>query len=119
MTMDKSIRYKIQHVGDFFVEKVINKIEKGFNSIKKSTRGIVVTYDIHELRKSKKKVISNIGQRVTEIKRTTPELDMFQDMDLTKLFIRLDEIESRIELRLHEREIRLYPGKYAQTAAAI
>jgi len=110
----KSFRYKMQHLGDFFVDNVLSKIEKGFGSLKLSTRGIVVTYDIHELRKSKRKMISHIGQRLTEIKRTSPEFDIFQDPDLSKLFVKLDDIESRIELRLNERETRLYPRRYAQ-----
>lgn len=115
---NESIRFKMQHFGDFFVEKFINNIEKSFRSLTLSTRGIVVTYDLRELKRAKKKMFTRVGQRVTEIKRTTPEMEIFQDRDLTNLFRRIDELESRIERRLQERESRLYPNGFSQPVPA-
>jgi len=111
----QSFRYKMQHVGDFVVDKFINKIESGLRSLSLSTRGIVLTYDLRELKRSKLKTFTKVGERVTEIKRTTPEMELFQDQDLVKLFRRIDELESRIEKRLQERESRLYPNRFMQS----
>jgi len=118
MKNNKTFRFKMQHFGDFFVEKFINNLEKGIRSLTLSTRGIVVTYDLRELKRAKKKMYARVGQRVTEIKRTSPEMEIFQDNDLNKLFKRIDDLESRIERRLQERESRLYPNNFSQPVAA-
>ncbi len=44
--MGQGLRYNIQHIGDVFVDN----LERAFDCVKSSTRGITLTYDIHLLK---------------------------------------------------------------------
>ncbi|MBF0452226.1 MAG: hypothetical protein HQK75_16105 [Candidatus Magnetomorum sp.] len=103
-----TFRYQMLHLGDIFVAKMA----KGFRLFGKSSRGVVVTYDLRELKRKRKKVLLHIGTRMADLKTVSPELDIFQDNDLSGLFNRLERIEQKIELRIQEREERLYPGRF-------
>ena len=101
--MGQRLRYNIQHIGDFFVDN----LENAFDYVKSSTRGITLTYDIHELEREKDKVLSEIGGRVAEVRKTSPELDLFNDEKMMELFSRLGGLEDSIEAHKKEREERL------------
>ena len=101
--MGQGLRYNIQHIGDFFVDN----LENAFDCVKSSTRGITLTYDIHELEREKDKVLSEIGGRVAEVRKTSPELDLFNDEKMMELFSRLGGLEDSIEDHKKEREDRL------------
>jgi hypothetical protein len=104
--MGHEFRYNIQHMGDIFIDY----LEKGIRCVKSSTRGVTLTYNIHELKKKKGKLIRKIGAAITEIRKRSPELDVFSDETIMELFSKLDCIEESIEGCTKEREERLYPG---------
>jgi hypothetical protein len=101
--MGQRLRYNIQHIGDFFVDN----LENAFDYVKSSTRGITLTYDIHELEREKDKVLSEIGGRVAEVRKISPELDLFNDEKMMELFSRLGGLEDSIEAHKKERGERL------------
>ena len=104
--MGEGLRYNIQHIGDIFV----NDLEKAFDCIKSSTRGITLTYDVHDLERKKSKVLSEIGERMAEVRKTSPELDVFNDEKVLEIFSKLDNLEESIEVHKKEREERLNPA---------
>ncbi|MCJ7593558.1 MAG: hypothetical protein MUO52_02155, partial [Desulfobacterales bacterium] len=104
--MGKGLRYNIQHAGDHFV----GVLEKGFGTLRSSTTGISLTYDIHELAKKKRKVCRLIGERIAEIRKLSPGRDFLSDERLLNLLSRVDGIEEKIEACRTEREERLDLG---------
>jgi len=48
--MGKGVRYKIEHMGD----SIADGLEQTLGWAKSSTRGVSLTYNIHELEKKKK-----------------------------------------------------------------
>jgi hypothetical protein len=103
--MGKGLRYNIQHLGDHFV----GALGKGFGAIQCSTKGISLTYDIHDLETRRRKVCRLIGERIAEIRPASPENDLFRDERLREIFSRLDNIDAKIEASRREREDRLNP----------
>lgn len=104
--MGEGLRYNIQHLGDIFVDSV----ERGFDCLESSMRGVSMTYDIHELNKKKGKIHSKIGKRTSEIRKRSPEMELFADDEMMKLFSKLEGVEERIETCTRDREARLYPA---------
>ena len=105
--MEKDFRYKMRHIGDDFVDQVQNL---GL-SIKGSVRGIVLTYNIDELKEEKGKIVNSIGKRVVAIRDKESGQDLINDDVLTRLFHRLDKIQDNIHASFEERKKRLYPNK--------
>jgi hypothetical protein len=103
--MENGLRYTMTHIGDI----ALDKLAKGCQSVAKTTRGIVLTYDIHEQGRKKNKIIHRIGNRMAELKAFSPEHDIFIDAKLKDLFDQLNGIETLINSHLKEREERLYP----------
>jgi len=104
--MGEGFRYKMQHLGDIFADK----LEGAYESIKSSTRGIVLTYDMHDLQNKNRKIVKKIGKRLTEVKKKSSELDVFKDEKMMELFSKLESHEKRIEACKKEREERLNPA---------
>ena len=104
--MGEGLRYTMQHLGDIFVDSV----ERGFDCLESSMRGVSLTYDIHELKKKKRKILSKIGKRTAEIRKRSPEQEVFADDRMMELFSKLERIDEHIETRTREREARLYPA---------
>ena len=104
--MGEGFRYKIQHVGDIFVDG----LEDALGWTMTSTKGITLTYDIHELEKRKNKALRKIGARVSEIRKGAPEMEIFADAKLMERFSKLDGIEEKIEAQRRERDERLKLG---------
>lgn len=112
--MAKGFRYTMEHIGDILVGKLVGS----FSCLKSSTRGIVITYDLHELEKSKRNVQTLIGERVAQVKPAFAEAEIFEDEELLRLFARLAELDVRIDARRREREARLNPqAETAETAS--
>ena len=101
--MGEGIRYNIQHIGDLFVDH----LEMAFDYAKSSTRGISLTYDIHDIEKKKRKLLRKIGERVAKVRSASPELAVFDDEKMMELFSRLGGLEDSIEAHKKEREERL------------
>lgn len=98
----RDLRYKIEHVGDLFVE-----ILEGIGiSIARQFRGISITHDIHGIERKKKEVVYQIGARVTEIRKVQPDL-LAGDEPMTKLFTEFDQVSCSLDELIQEREERL------------
>ncbi len=106
--MGEGLRYNIQHIGDIFVDS----LGKAIDCVQSSTRGIILTHDIHELEKSKRRVLRKIGERVAEVKKISPEHEVFNDPKLMELFSKLESLEERIKAHAKEREERLISPTY-------
>jgi hypothetical protein len=105
--MERDFRYRMRHIGDAFVDKVENV---GL-CIKGSVRGIVLTYNIDELKKEKEKIVNRIGKRVVALRSKESGQDLMRDDVMRGLFQSLDEIQDEIDASFKERDKRLYPNK--------
>lgn len=103
----KGVRYTMTHLGDI----VVNALDKFWSATVTSTKGITLTYNIHELKHKKGKLQKKIGERVAEIKERSPAFEIFDDEKLSRLFTELGIIEDNINASIYEREERLYPNK--------
>ena len=112
--MAEGLRYTITHIGDILMDKLAN----GCNAVSRSTRGVALTYDIHEQGRKKNRIIHRIGERIAELKQIYPESDIFNDLKLKSLFEQLNGVETLIKHHLEERELRLYPGRADQNCEA-
>ena len=81
-----------------------------FDYAKSSTKGISLTYDIHDIEKKKRKLLSKIGERVAKVRSASPELAVFDDEKMMELFSKLDDIDERIAVRTRERSAKLDPA---------
>jgi len=105
--MEKNLRYKMEHLGDYFVDMLSTVADTS----KASARGVVLTYDIHKLAKEKEIILNNIGKRLTQIRKDDPALNISQDERMRELLDSLDEIEKKLKGCFEERENLLYPKK--------
>ena len=105
--MEQGLRYTMNNIGDILVDS----LENFWCKITLSTKGVKLTYNIHELNNKKIKVQKKIGQRLSDIKKKSPELEIFEDDELAKLFSILETLEEEINTNVYEREERLYPKK--------
>lgn len=104
--MGQGLRYNIEHIGDLFVDG----LEKVCGIIRSSTKGISLTYDIHDLETKRKKLCRLVGERIAEIRRVSPENELFRDERLAELFFKLSDLDEKIEFSKREREDRLNPA---------
>ena len=104
--MGKGVRYNIEHMGDI----VADGLEQTFGWAKSSTRGVSLTYNIHELEKQRKKALGKIGQRLSWVRGRSPELEVFKDEQLLELFVKLDEIDNELQAGIRERDESLNPS---------
>ncbi|HIJ90575.1 MAG: hypothetical protein OEV89_07385 [Desulfobulbaceae bacterium] len=109
--MEGDLRYKVEHVGDLFVES----LEEFGRAIKRrfsfcgnigTFRGVAITRDIHKLERTKMQVVYRVGERVLEIRREDPAL-FNADQPMTAIFSELDTIEGNMDTLIKEREQRL------------
>ena len=63
--MSQDVRYKMQHLGDYFVDALSYVVD----SEKKCAKSIVLTYDIRNLKKKRRQCLSLIGSRIVEVKK--------------------------------------------------
>lgn len=103
--MEKDCRYKLEHMGDSFVEM----LAKVSCASKSSARGVVLTYDIRQLTKRKEALIREMGMRVAQIGKDNPSLA--QDEKIIELLGRLDETDKRLSSYIGERQQLLSFGR--------
>jgi len=133
--MERDFRYKIEHMGDSvadLLEKVPSAIKVSFDFMKKfpatakkpmsmikkvsksakdSARGVILTYDIHDLKKKRKKLIKKIGNRLLELRKEDTELNVANDETLISYFSNIDKVESQLNEDTKERHEMLYPAE--------
>lgn len=107
--MGRGFRYKLEHLGDIFVDAIENVVE----GVKASFLGVSLTYDIHLLRTTKKKMVYLIGERVVEIRKIDPAIHVTTDDQTISLFAKFDEIEQKLEASIMEREARVNRWRFA------
>ncbi|MBF0559100.1 MAG: hypothetical protein HQL08_10000 [Nitrospirae bacterium] len=107
--MEKDFRYKVEHMGDYFVE-VLAKVTCASKS---SARGVILTYDIRQLTKKKEALIRDIGTRVAQISKDNPSLA--QDKRINELLELLDETEKRLSAYVEERQQLLPHGRKSRS----
>ena len=89
--MSQDVRYKMQHLGDIFVDALLYTVA----SAKKSAKGIVLTYDIRGLKKKKQECLSQIGRRIVQVKKAGLA-DLKRDDILVELVATTEKIDRSI-----------------------
>nr|AIM41325.1 putative magnetosome protein Mad10 [Candidatus Magnetobacterium casensis] len=92
-------------MGDYMADL----IDKVSDAAKASAKGIVLTYDIRDLRGRKKDVLHKLGKRLTECRNIDGGAFVARDDELTRLLDEFDDIQNKAETFLKERTERLYP----------
>jgi hypothetical protein len=90
--MSEDIRYKMQHLGDIFVDALSFVID----SAKKSAKVVVLTYDIGGFKKKKRQYLSRIGMRIVQVKKAGLA-DFNRDDTLVGLITDAEKIDRYIE----------------------
>ena len=90
--MSEDVRYKMQHLGDIFVDALSIVV----GSAKKHAKGIVLTYDIHDLKKKKLQCLSLIGRRIVQVKKAGLA-DLKRDDKVVELIAQAEKIDRYIE----------------------
>jgi hypothetical protein len=96
----------MEHLGDYFVEM----LDKVSDAAKCSAKGVILTYDIHFLKKKKKWLINELGARVAELRKSDPGMNISGDERIREIFAVLDESEKKYDECLGQRRDRLYPS---------
>jgi len=89
--MSEDVRYKMQHLGDMFVDALSIVVD----SAKKRAKGIVLTYDIHDLKQKKLQCLGLIGRRVVQVKKAGLA-DLKRDDNLGELIAQAEKIDQYI-----------------------
>ncbi|MBV6340759.1 hypothetical protein [Candidatus Magnetobacterium casense] len=105
--MENNLRYMMSHMGDYMV----GLIDKVSSTAKASAKGVVLTYDIRDLRGRKKDVLHKLGKRLTECRNIDGGAFVARDDELTGLLNEFDDIQNKTETFLKERTERLYPSE--------
>ncbi|KJU87659.1 hypothetical protein MBAV_000147, partial [Candidatus Magnetobacterium bavaricum] len=103
--MEKGFRYMMSHMGDY----VVDMIDKVSDAAKASAKGVVLTYDIRDLRGRKKDLLKRIGKRLTECRNIDGGTFIARDETLSSLLEEFDAVEGKADTLLKERTERLYP----------
>ena len=86
--MSEDVRYKVQHLGDIFVD-VVSWVA---DSARKCAKDIVLTYDIRDLKKKKRQCLSLIGRRIVQVKKAGLA-DLKRDDKLVELIAGAEKID--------------------------
>ncbi len=86
--MREDVRYKMQHLGDIFVDTLSCVAD----SAKKHAKGIVLTYDIWDLKKKRREYLSLIGRRIVQVKKAGLA-DLKRDDKLVELIAGVEKID--------------------------
>lgn len=89
--MSEDIRYKMQHLGDIFVDALSTVVD----SAQKRAKSIVLTYDIYDLKQKKLQCLSQIGRRIVQVKKTGLA-DLKRDDNLGELMVQAVKIDQYI-----------------------
>lgn len=99
--MGKDFRYKLEHIGDSFVEMISCCIEAGESAAK----GVILTYDIKQLTRQKETLLKRLGMQLAKDKREN--INVEQDTTIQELMTQLEEIEQRLQACKDERDKKL------------
>lgn len=97
--MSNDWRYKFQHAGDLFV----GMFEATVYAARRSAANIVIDYQVNTLDKKKDKVATQIGNRVVEMRKDSPQL-LSYDPQISVFYEELDLLQERIDERLDEKK---------------
>ena len=89
--MSEEVRYKMQHLGDIFVDALSCVAD----SARKCAKSIVLTYDIRDLKKKRRQCLSLIGRRIVQVKKAGLA-DLKRDDKLVELIGDAEKIERLI-----------------------
>jgi hypothetical protein len=89
--MREDVRYKMQHLGDIFVDALSCVAD----SAKKCAKSLVLTYDIRDLNKKRHQCLSLIGSRIVQVKKAGPA-DLKGDDKLVELIADAEKIDRLI-----------------------
>lgn len=89
--MSDDIRYKMQHLGDIFVDALSVVID----SARKHAKNVVLIYDIHDLKKKKLQCLSLIGRRIVQVKKAGLA-ELKRDDKLVELIAQAENIDRYI-----------------------
>jgi hypothetical protein len=90
--VSEDVRYKMQHLGDIFVDTLSIVVD----AAKKRAKGVVLTYDIYDLKKKKLLCLSLIGRRIVQVKKAGL-VDLKRDDTLVELIAQAEKIDRYIE----------------------
>ena len=86
--MGEDVRYKMQHLGDIFADALSCVVD----SAKKCAKGVVLTYDIRDLKKKRRQCLSLIGSRIVQVKKVGLA-DLNRDDKLVELIAGAEKID--------------------------
>ena len=110
--MSEDLRYKMQHLGDIFVDTLSCVAD----SAKRCAKGIVLTYDIRDLKKKRRQCLSLIGRRIVQVKKAGLA-DLKRDDKLVELIAGAEKID-RFIASFEEKKKRMACGCESKTASA-
>jgi hypothetical protein len=89
--MSEGIRYKMEHLGDIYVDALLCTSD----SAKKYAKSVVLTYDIWALKKKREQQLGLIGLRRVQLKKAGLT-DVMRDDKLVELIADEEKISSYI-----------------------
>jgi len=110
--MREDVRYKMQHLGDIFVDTLSCVAD----SAKKHAKGVVLTYDIRDLKKKRHEYLSLIGRRIVRVKKAGL-VDLRRDDKLVEMIAHVEKID-RFIASLEEKKKGMASGIESKTASA-
>ena len=110
--MREDVRYKMEHLGDIFVDTLSCVAD----SARKHAKGVVLTYDIRDLKKKRREYLGLIGRRVVQVKKAGLA-DLRRDDRLVEMIAHAEKID-RFIASLEEKKKRRASGYQSKTASA-
>jgi len=110
--MREDVRYKMQHLGDIFVDALSGVVD----SAKRCAKSLVLTYDIRDLKKKRREYLSLIGRRIVEVKKEGLA-DLRRDDKLVEMIAHAEKIDGFIA-SFEEKKKRMASGCESKTASA-
>jgi hypothetical protein len=90
--MSEDVRYKMQHLGDIFVDALSTVVD----SAQKKAKGVVLAYDIRDLHNKRNQCFHDIGRRIVEVKKAGLA-DLRRDDTLVDFFVKARKLDQLIE----------------------
>jgi len=99
--METDLRYKLEHVGDAFVDL----LEAVIDTAKDSAVEVVDTIEMVKMNRKRSKTVMRIGERAVAMREKLPEL-FADDEEMTVVFKDYDSLQSALDEVLARREER-------------
>ena len=110
--MREDVRYKMQHLGDIFVDTLSRVVD----SARKHAKSVVLTYDIRDLKKKRRDCLSLIGSRIVQVKKAGL-VDLRRDDKLVEMIAHAEKID-RFIASLEEKKKGMASGYESKTTSA-